>query len=318
MTNGHFSPESTRLDDAARAGWLYYVAGNTQDEIARKLGVSRQTAQRLVAMAISERLVKVRLDHPIGRCMDLAAALRARFGLVICEVAPSDPDAPDLLAGIAIAAAAELERVLKSPERRIISLGTGRTLRALVEQLPRMSCPQHVIVSRLGNMMEDGSATPYNATIRLAERVGAPHFPYPLPVLAPSPEELRAMQQQLGARNTINLCNQADISLVGIGQMDMTAPLHVDGFLSDAEIRALIADGAAGEITSWVYDGEGRIMDCDFNRRVASAPLTADPDRPVVALASGQSKLPAIRAALKGRLISGLITSEATAERLLA
>lgn len=318
MTNGHFSPESSRLDDAARAGWLYYVAGNTQDEIARKLGVSRQTAQRLVAMAISERLVKVRLDHPIGRCMDLAAALRARFGLVICEVAPSDPDAPDLLAGIAIAAAAELERVLKSPERRIISLGTGRTLRALVEQLPRMSCPQHVIVSRLGNMMEDGSATPYNATIRLAERVGAPHFPYPLPVLAPSPEELRAMQQQLGARNTINLCNQADISLVGIGQMDMTAPLHVDGFLSDAEIRALIADGAAGEITSWVYDGEGRIMDCDFNRRVASAPLTADPDKPVVALASGQSKLPAIRAALKGRLISGLITSEATAERLLA
>ncbi len=318
MTNGHFSPESSRLDDAARAGWLYYVAGNTQDEIARKLGVSRQTAQRLVAMAISERLVKVRLDHPIGRCMDLAAALRERFGLVICEVAPSDPDAPDLLAGIAIAAAAELERVLKSPERRIISLGTGRTLRALVEQLPRMSCPQHVIVSRLGNMMEDGSATPYNATIRLAERVGAPHFPYPLPVLAPSPEELRAMQQQLGARNTINLCNQADISLVGIGQMDMTAPLHVDGFLSDAEIRALIADGAAGEITSWVYDGEGRIMDCDFNRRVASAPLTADPDKPVVALASGQSKLPAIRAALKGRLISGLITSEATAERLLA
>ncbi|WP_111559175.1 sugar-binding transcriptional regulator [Paracoccus sediminilitoris] len=318
MTNGHFSPESSRLDDAARAGWLYYVAGNTQDEIARKLGVSRQTAQRLVAMAISERLVKVRLDHPIGRCMDLAAALRARFGLVICEVAPSDPDAPDLLAGIAIAAAAELERVLKSPERRIISLGTGRTLRAVVEQLPRMSCPQHVIVSRLGNMMEDGSATPYNATIRLAERVGAPHFPYPLPVLAPSPEELRAMQQQLGARNTINLCSQADISLVGIGQMDMTAPLHVDGFLSDAEIRALIADGAAGEITSWVYDGEGRIMDCAFNRRVASAPLPSDPDKPVVALASGQSKLPAIRAALKGRLISGLITSEATAERLLA
>ena len=40
--------DSDRLDDAARAGWLYYIAGNTQDEIAQKLGVSRQTAQRLV------------------------------------------------------------------------------------------------------------------------------------------------------------------------------------------------------------------------------------------------------------------------------
>ena len=66
---------ATKLDDAARAGWLYYVAGNTQDEIAQKLGVSRQTAQRLVSMAVSERLIKVRLDHPIARCMELAARL---------------------------------------------------------------------------------------------------------------------------------------------------------------------------------------------------------------------------------------------------
>ncbi|MEE2861667.1 MAG: sugar-binding transcriptional regulator [Paracoccus sp. (in: a-proteobacteria)] len=318
MSQNRFTPESTRLDDAARAGWLYYVAGNTQDEIARKMGVSRQTAQRLVAMAISERLVKVRLDHPIGRCMDLAAALRDRFALDICEVAPSDPEAPDLLTGIAIAAAAELERMLKSPDRRIVSLGTGRNLRAMVEQLPIMSCPQHVVVSRLGNMMADGSATPYNATIRLAERIGAPHFPYPLPVLASSAQELSAMQQQQAARNTIELCAKADLSLVGIGQMDMTAPLHVDGFLSQAEMDELARAGAVGEITSWVYDHQGRIIDCAFNRRVASAPLPHDSDRPMVAVASGLTKLPAIRAALAGRLINGLITSEATAERLMA
>ena len=65
--------EPSRLDDAARAGWLYYVAGNTQDEIARKLGVSRQSAQRLVSLAVSEKLIKVRLDHPIARCMELSA-----------------------------------------------------------------------------------------------------------------------------------------------------------------------------------------------------------------------------------------------------
>ena len=302
MTQNRFTPETTRLDDAARAGWLYYVAGNTQDEIARKLGVSRQSAQRLVAMAVSERLVKVRLDHPIGRCMDLGAALRDRFGL---------------LTGIAIAAAAHLERVLKSPDRRIVSLGTGRNLRAMVEQLPTMACPQHVVVSRLGNMMEDGSATPYNATIRLAERIGAPHYPYPLPVLARDAAELAAMQAQQAARNTIDLCARADLSLVGIGQMDMTAPLHVDGFLTVPEMEQLHRAGAVGEITSWVYDDRGQVIDCDFNRRVASAPLPRGTDRPVIAVALGQAKLPAIRAALIGGLINGLVTSEATAERLL-
>jgi len=69
------------VDDAARAGWLYYVGGNTQEEIAAKLGISRQSAQRLVSLAVSEGLIKVRLDHPIGRCMDIATQLRARFAL---------------------------------------------------------------------------------------------------------------------------------------------------------------------------------------------------------------------------------------------
>ena len=68
-----------RLDDAARAGWLYYVAGNTRDEIARKLGVSRQSAQRLVSLAVSEKLIKFRLDHPIARCMELSRKLSHRF-----------------------------------------------------------------------------------------------------------------------------------------------------------------------------------------------------------------------------------------------
>ena len=50
MSQSRFTPETTRLDDAARAGWLYYVAGNTQDEIARKLG---EEAVEAVVAALS-------------------------------------------------------------------------------------------------------------------------------------------------------------------------------------------------------------------------------------------------------------------------
>jgi DNA-binding transcriptional regulator LsrR (DeoR family) len=97
----HSEFSSRRLDDAARAGWLYYVAGNTQEEIAAKLGVSRQAAQRLVALAVSMKLVKVRLDHPIARCLDLAARLGERFGLSVAEVVPSDPASTSSTIGIA-------------------------------------------------------------------------------------------------------------------------------------------------------------------------------------------------------------------------
>lgn len=318
MTNQRLIPPPTRLDDAARAGWLYYVAGNTQDEIAHKMGVSRQTAQRLVAMAVAERLVKVRLDHPIGRCMDLGRDLAERHGLRLVEVVPSDPAAPDLLAGVASAAAALLERTLRSPEPRVIALGTGRALKATVEALPRMDCPQHRIVSRLGNMMADGRATPYNAVVRMADRVGAPHYPYPLPVIARDARERAMLLAQGPVRATLALCAQADLTLVGVGHLSPKGPIVVDGFMSLATLAELAALGAVGEITSWVYDGAGRVLPCAHNDRVTSAPLPpAEGPGAVVAVAVGEAKAPALAAALRGRLVNGLVTNEATAAWLL-
>lgn len=309
--------EPSRLDDAARAGWLYYVAGNTQEEIARKLGVSRQSAQRLVSLAVSEKLVKVRLDHPIARCMELSHAMTERFGLTVCEIVPSDPEAPGAMTGIAQAAAAEMERHLKSVHPLIIAIGTGRALRSSVEQLSPMDCPQHRIVSLLGNMMSDGSATAYNVVIRMAERVNARHYPMPLPVFARSLEEKRTLHAQETVHNIMELARHADVTFVGIGNIGLTAPLHVDGFISRDEVRALEKAGAVGEITSWVYDAQGKLIDGLVNDRVASTPVVAGQANPVIAIAAGETKVAAIHGALTGRLVNGIITNELTAEQLL-
>jgi DNA-binding transcriptional regulator LsrR (DeoR family) len=309
--------ESGRLDDAARAGWLYYVAGNTQDEIARKLGVSRQSAQRLVSLAVSERLVKVRLDHPIARCMELSARLKDAFDLKSCEIVPSDPDAPSSIVGIAQAGASEMERHLKSRHPKIIAIGTGRALRACVEQLSPMDCPQHSVVSLLGNMMSDGSATAYNVVIRLAERVNAKHYPMPLPVHARSSEERRILHNQEPVHNILELARQADVTFVGIGDVGLNSPIFIDGFLTREELRAYHKAGAAGEITSWVYDANGHIIDGLVNDRVNSAPLIVNSPNPVFGIAAGEAKVASIRGAMVGRLINCLITNEHTAELLL-
>ncbi len=309
--------EAGRLDDAARAGWLYYVAGNTQDEIARKLGVSRQSAQRLVSLAVSEKLVKVRLDHPIANCMELSQRLVERFGLKICDIVPSDPEAPGVMTGLAQAGAAEMERHLKSIQPKIIAIGTGRALRSAVEQLSPMDCPQHRIVSLLGNMMSDGSATAYNVVIRMAERVNARHYPMPLPVFARTREEKRVLHSQEPVHNTLELARQADVTFVGIGDMGFNAPMHIDGFISRDDVRALVKAGAVGEITSWVYDRHGHLIDGLINDRVASAPLQPNQPNPVVGIAAGEAKVAAIHGAMRGNLITGLITNEFTAGLLL-
>src|SRR5215813_6956552 len=101
--------EKSRLDDAARAGWLYFIAGHTQDEIAKMLQVSRASAQRLVSLCLAERLITFRLEHPIASCMELASKLKSRFDLAHCDVVPADPAALSTTSGIAERCASLLE-----------------------------------------------------------------------------------------------------------------------------------------------------------------------------------------------------------------
>lgn len=307
----------SRLDEAARAGWLYYVGGNTQDQIAAKLGVSRQTAQRLVSLAMSEGLIRVRLDHPIARCLELADELRKRFALDLAEVVPSDPDSSSTTIGIAEAAAAEIERFLRTTEPLVMGIGTGRTLKAATEQLPPMECPQHNIVSLTGNISPDGSAAYYNVIFNMADRIKARSFPMPLPVIASSEDEREMLLAQPMVRQTFELAATASVTFVGIGELGPQAPLFMDGFISEAELKALQKAGGIAEIVGWVFDRQGNYIDGLTNARVASAPLPSREKSLVVALAMGDRKLPGILAAVTRRLVNGLITDERTAAALL-
>ncbi|MBX9462479.1 MAG: sugar-binding transcriptional regulator [Aquamicrobium sp.] len=309
---------SSRLDDAARAGWLYYVAGNTQDQIAAKLGVSRQSAQRLVSLAVSEGLVKVRIDHPIANCLELAARLRDRFGLDLVEVVPSDPGSGSTTLGVAEAAAAEIEKRLSSPEPIVMALGTGRTLKAAIEKLPAMECRQHKVVSLTGNIAPDGSAALYNVVFTMADKVKSRSFPMPLPVIASSPEERELLHGQELIRATMTLAAQADVTFVGVGDLGPEAPLYQDGFISKDELVALSKAGAVAEIVGWAFDSKGRPVEDVINDRVASTPIPSRDSSEVIALAMGERKLPGIFAAVSGRLVNGLITDERTAAALLA
>ena len=309
-------PQS-RLDDAARAGWLYYVAGNTQDEIAHKLNVSRPTAQRLVALALAERLISFRLEHPIAACMELAAALAERYQLDYCEVAPSDPGSDSPVLGVAERGAAFLEQKLKTPEPLVVALGTGRTLRTAVERMATISCPHHRLVSLVGHIAMSGSASFYDVLAHLSNLTRASHYPMPLPVVVPSRSQRDQLMQLEPVTRVLELAAAADITLIGIGQMDESAPLFVDGFISEAELVEMCRMGAVGEVTGWAYNAAGEIISGGFNERLTSVPRVVPAERLVVGAAQGTGKVLPIHAALRGRIINGLITNETTARSLL-
>jgi len=306
-----------KLDLAARAAWLYYVAGRRQDEIAAQLNASRQAVQRLVSLAVSEKLIKFRLDHPIATCVALGEELRTRHGLAFCSIQPSDGIDTRPAPGVAIAAAEYLTTYLAERDPLVLAFSTGRTLAAVVDEMPAMDCPQHKLVSLVGTISRDGRASSYEVVRRLAERTGAECFPIPTPVVASSVEERRLLQTQRSFTVVRDLARQAVAAFVGIGHLGWQSPMHRDHFVTDDEVMELIERGAVGEIAGWAYDGAGRLIECSVNERNAALPLAELVNARMIGVSAGSDRILAIAAALRAGLLGGLITDERTAEALL-
>ena len=303
-----------RLDQAARAAWLYYVGEKTQDEIAAQLNVSRQGAQRLIALARSAGLVKFRLDRRSAQNAELAERLINRFGLPFCDVVPCSGTG---VADVAVSAAEQIETVLAQTAPATLALGSGRALRAAVAQVFPTQRPQHRIVSLVGNLTRLGRASPFEVVSRLADLAGAQCHPMPYPVVADDPDEAVQMRNQRAYRLLHGLVREAHTQFVGIGNVAHGAPLHEDGFLTGAEIDELLALGAVGEICGRAIGGDGQVIRHGTNLRAMAIPLD-DPAHPTrIGIAAGPLKVAPLAAALRGGWLSGLITDEITAAAIL-
>ena len=129
--------EEKKQELAARAAWMYYVAGLTQQEIATALGLSRQVAQRLISGAREMGMVTVSIAHPVTRCMQLARDMEAKFGLSLCRIVPSAGLGNEAVQQMLAVEGAEVMAQYISEERpQVFGIGSGKTLRACIDALP--------------------------------------------------------------------------------------------------------------------------------------------------------------------------------------
>ncbi len=127
-------------------------------------------------------------------------------------------------------------------------------------------------MSLVGNILADGSASFFDTVGRLADRTGARHYPMPLPFLMESQDERDRMVRIDAIAKVKAVADKADLKLIGIGQMDQKAQMHVDGFVTREELTEMMRLGAVGEITGWAYDAKGKLIKGGTNRRLTSIP----------------------------------------------
>ena len=294
----------------------YYVAGDTQNEIAEKLQVSRPVAQRLVAFAVEKNLIRVRVDHQLADCLDLGAQLSKRYGLAMCEVVPVDADAPDAIdRKLAVAGAQVMERYLNETRPMVIAVSSGRTLKAAVAQIAQIDRPQHRLVSMVGAIAADGSSNRYDVAQYISEKTGSKHFLLPAPLFADSDAERAQWCNHRLYRIVEALSGKADVAFVGIGNIGPHCPLYEDGFITEQERDEMTALGAVAELLGVPIDAQGTQIAVSTSARVTSVALATPPKLPTIAFAGGPKKHDAVIAALRGGWLSPSPTKRARAPR---
>jgi DNA-binding transcriptional regulator LsrR (DeoR family) len=302
---------------AARAAWLYFAGGKTQAEIADLLSVPNSKAHRLIARASRDGLIRVFVEGPIAGCIALEEELKNRFSLSICEVVPNVDEGALPLRTLGIAGARFIRSLIENRKHPIIAFGHGRTLAAAVDYLPSVPAGGVKFVSLLGGLTRRFAASPFEVIHRLAERTGAEAYLMPVPFFANTVTDKQVLQSQYGVSQVIELGRSATLYIAGIGEIDRRSFIASGGMVDEADMAEVMTSGATGELLGQFFTAGGAHVHTTVSDRALAPRLEDLRTHKIVALAGGTSKVRAISAVLKSGLLSGLITDEATASRLL-
>ena len=304
-------------DDMVQATWLYHVGQMSQEEVSRRMGLSRFKVLRLLQDARDLGLVRISIEHGTTGTLALADRLIQHFGLTEAMVAPNTgDDAAAGRRGVGQLAASWLARIGREGPVTI-GVGWGRTMAAMADALTGLRNPELCFVSLMGSMTHTSATSPFDVCVRLAALTGARAVFLPAPFLADSAEDAALIRRQRLVREALDVARAADHMVISVGECTADALLQSSGILTPDEAAGLIAAGAAADTTGKFFAADGSLAATDLNLRAPSIELQDLHRSEVVVLSSGTGKAAALRAVLAAGFVNRLIVDEPLARALL-
>jgi len=313
-----------RIDELrlmSKVARMYYEQGLRQTEIMHRLSMSQSTISRLLKRAEKAGIVRITISVPSGVNPDLEEALQDRFGLREAIVVDSMDDDEQIVRDLGPAAAYYVETTLRPTDVVGISSWSAALLAMVDSMQPNTRSSGARVVQILGGVGNPGAeAHATHLTRRFANLVGGTATLLPAPGVVGSSDAKRVLMKDRYVEEAMRLIDTVTLALVGIGSIEPSRMLAQSGnVFSPKELQTLSAQGAVGDICLRFFDRNGAPLATPLANRVIGMDLEQlrHAER-VVGVAGGRRKMPAIRGALMGRLISVLITDRNTAQRLLS
>jgi lsr operon transcriptional repressor len=300
-----------------RVAWFYYKDELTQEEIAKRLSVSRASVGRMLDRARKVGLVSINLNADHLDAFEVSRQLRRTFGLSEALVVPDhvsgEGDRPALNARLGRGGAQFMSTHLRPGGT--LGVGWGDTVSRVIAStsfgpVRMVSLTGGVdaylaaFLSSKGDGAGEGELT--SATV------------IPTPIVASTPELAAALKAEPSIAQVLKQACGVEQAIVGVGTPTADATIVQMGYLEADDVRALRDQHVVGDILGQFFDASGRVVPLPIHDRRIGIELSDLAQIPkVVGVAGGLHKVEAILGALRGGYLDVLVTNELAALRLL-
>jgi lsr operon transcriptional repressor len=327
--------KSERADDAGRwsseelllrVAWYYYKDELTQDEIARRLLMSRASVGRLLDRARKVGLVTINLNTEYLDAFELSGELRRTFGLAEALVVPDHEKEPadqhTLNARIGLGGAQFMSTHLRPGGS--LGVGWGETVSRVIAATNFGAVgPVHMVTLTGGVegylptiLSSKGLSAPGEVTTEASDLTSATVIPSP--IMASTPSLAAALREEPKIQQVLAQARGVQHAIVGVGTPTADATIVHMGYLDADDARGLRERGVVGDILGQFFDADGHVVDLPIHDRRIGIDLPDLARIPkVIGVAGGLHKAEAILGALHGGFLDVLVTNELVAIRLL-
>lgn len=306
--------DANTRNEYTKIAYYYYKLGMTQDNIAKKMSISRQRVNRILKKCLETGIVKIVIQEFEHQNVELEIQLETLLGLN--EIIIVNNAGGEINESLGVAASSYLERVIKDND--IIGFSRGRALSSLVNNLQPIDRANLTVTQLVGGLNAEESHVNSDYIVRHSSEIlnAKPYFMY-APIILENKQLRDSLMKESFYSRVYDMMKACTIALVGIGDMSSKSAFVHKKFMSKTEYDILQSKNAVGEICTHYYDVTGKIIESGINDRVLAIDSDSFKNIPLrIGVGSGSEKRSAIIGALRGGLINVLITDLETAQAL--
>jgi len=298
-----------------KCAWLYYVGRLNQNQIAKKVGLSKMRVHRLIAFAEKNGFVKTFVEGGFDETSKYENILKEKYHLKISEVIPIEDLNNDSSEMIAAAGARFIMNQINENNVSEFGIGTGNTLNNIAKWLPKIDKEIDFITVN-GSLTSHNSIQTETGINQIAHKTNGECYNVGIPLMVESVEQKKILEKIKFIKEIMNRANNTKVKILGVGGLFETSQIVRSKIFSKESIEKIKQAGAVGEVAGNFFDKNGKFISIKETQKITSADIDFFKKSTTVLVAGGRYKISQIKSVLKSGLFTGLITDEETAKQL--